>query len=67
MQFNFAPLSLPEEAETLRREVRLFLAESLADTSDEDRTATWDGFDPAFSRIVGVRGWIGMTLSLIHI
>lgn len=61
MQFNFVPLALPDEAEALRWEVRSFLTENLAGTSDEDRTATWDGFDPAFSRAVGERGWIGMT------
>jgi alkylation response protein AidB-like acyl-CoA dehydrogenase len=61
MPFKFEPLSLPEEAEHLRRSVRSFLAERLADFTAEQRTATWDGFDPEFSRAVGARGWIGMT------
>jgi alkylation response protein AidB-like acyl-CoA dehydrogenase len=61
MPFKFEPVSLPEEAEELRLAVRQFLADRLADFTAEQRTASWDGFDPEFSRAVGARGWIGMT------
>jgi len=59
--FSFAHCTLPPQAEALRREVRAFLAETLADRGPAARAQSWDGFDPAFSRSIGVRGWIGMT------
>ena len=59
--FKFAHCALPVQAETLRREVREFLAEALAGRSAVARAESWDGFDPEFSRKVGARGWIGMT------
>jgi len=61
MSFSFKSLSLPEETEPLRREVRAFLATELSAFTPEQRTATWDGFDAGFSRAIGARGWIGMT------
>lgn len=51
------PLAAPE----LRREVRAFLAEQLADLPPRRRALSWMGSDPAFSRALGARGWIGMT------
>lgn len=59
--FHFEPCSLPEEAETLRREVRSFLQESSANWTPAQRAQSWDGFDLEFSRQMGARGWIGMT------
>jgi len=56
---RFDPIRLPPEAEALRREVRAFLAEEAAAGTLGRRTG--EGFDPAFSRRVGARGWIGMT------
>jgi alkylation response protein AidB-like acyl-CoA dehydrogenase len=41
--------------------VRAFLAEALADLPPRQRALSWMGHDPAFSRAVGARGWIGMT------
>ncbi|MDD9878216.1 MAG: acyl-CoA dehydrogenase family protein [Magnetovibrio sp.] len=59
---HFDPIRLPPEAETLRREVRAFLAEEIgAGRFDPHRTPMTDGFDREFSRRVGQRGWIGMT------
>ncbi len=59
--FRFDPIRLPPACQELRREVRAFLR-------DEIRRGTFDparrgegGFDRAFSRRVGERGWIGMT------
>ena len=60
-EFRFDPCRLPPEAETLRREVRAFLAEALTDIPAVTRAQTWSGYDPAFSRKLGEMGWIGMT------
>jgi alkylation response protein AidB-like acyl-CoA dehydrogenase len=52
----------PSEAtERLRAEIRDFLATELADRTPQQRAASWSGRDPAFSRKMGERGWIGMT------
>ena len=61
MQFFFPPTTLPPETKALRTEVRAFLDEALDGVSVAERAATWDGFDPDFTRAVGARGWIGMT------
>jgi alkylation response protein AidB-like acyl-CoA dehydrogenase len=45
----------------LRREVREFLRQELGDRAALDRAPSWGGFDRAFSRKVGARGWIGLT------
>jgi alkylation response protein AidB-like acyl-CoA dehydrogenase len=49
-------------AEALRTEVRAFLAEALADRPPVARAESWNGFDLDFSRKLGARGWLGMTL-----
>jgi alkylation response protein AidB-like acyl-CoA dehydrogenase len=57
---DFSGLTLPSEAQALRREVRAFLADELS----SGRIVPHLGhaqFDPEFSRRVGARGWIGMT------
>jgi Acyl-CoA dehydrogenase, N-terminal domain/Acyl-CoA dehydrogenase, middle domain len=59
--FHFAIRNLPPEAEALRDEVRTFLRQTLGDRPAVRRARSWGGFDPAFSRKVGERGWIGMT------
>jgi len=48
-------------AEALRQDVRSFLAEELRDRTPHQRAESWSGSDPAFSRKMGERGWIGMT------
>ncbi len=59
---RFDPIRLPPEAEELRLEVRAFLAEEIAGGAFDPATAPMrGGFDRAFSRRVGARGWIGMT------
>jgi acyl-CoA dehydrogenase len=47
--------------EQLRQEVRAFLAEALADMPACEKAENWAGFDAAFSRKLGERGWLGMT------
>lgn len=59
---RFDPIRLPPECETLRREVRDFLAEEIArGTFDPHKPQREDTDVPEFSRRVGERGWIGMT------
>lgn len=59
---RFPRYELPASLEPLRREVRAFLAEELAAYAPVTRSFTWDGIDPEFSRKLGARGWLGMTL-----
>ena len=51
---------LPPECEALRAEVRAFLQGTLADHRDAV-AETFSAADPAFSRKLGARGWLGMT------
>jgi alkylation response protein AidB-like acyl-CoA dehydrogenase len=53
---------IPPEAEALRREIREFLDGALVDFPVVRRADSWMGFDAQFSRRLGERGWIGMTL-----
>jgi alkylation response protein AidB-like acyl-CoA dehydrogenase len=57
----FAPPPASPEAETLRAEVRAFVAAELAHRNSVERAQSWSGFDPAFSRRMAQQGWIGMT------
>ena len=58
---SFAPFTTPPEAEALRREVRDFLRVALKDRTSAQKAENWNGFDAAFSRAIGQRGWLGMT------
>jgi acyl-CoA dehydrogenase len=51
----------PPDARALRAELRGFLGEAGRGWTPEGRARSWMGFDRAFSREVGARGWIGMT------
>src|ERR1700722_3164780 len=53
---------IPPEAEALRQEIRAFLLSALVDFPAVRRADSWMGFDAQFSRRLGERGWIGMTL-----
>ena len=55
------PGSLPAHCETLRAEVRVFLAEAMQGIGPLERCRNWSGASPEFSRKLGQRGWIGMT------
>ncbi|HVQ74881.1 MAG TPA: acyl-CoA dehydrogenase family protein [Candidatus Binatia bacterium] len=59
--FHFEPGALPPEVETLRTEVRDFLAAEMQGRMPDERVESWSGFDPEFSTKVGARGWIAMT------
>ncbi|MCP2091793.1 UNVERIFIED_ORG: alkylation response protein AidB-like acyl-CoA dehydrogenase [Paraburkholderia sediminicola] len=53
---------IPDEAEALRTEVRAFLAEHLGSVPANERARSWLGFSEEFSRALGRRGWLGLTL-----
>lgn len=59
--FHYDPIVIPADCRALRDEVRAFLADASAGWSGWDIGHSWTGFDRAFSREVGRRGWIGMT------
>jgi hypothetical protein len=59
---NFDPLRLPPECQSLRAQVRAFLAEEIAGgTFDPHHPSHSDSYNRGFSRRVGAKGWIGMT------
>jgi alkylation response protein AidB-like acyl-CoA dehydrogenase len=54
---------LPPESEALRVEVRAFLDDQRAAGAFEPHCDSWlSGWDEKFSRELGARGWLGMTL-----
>jgi len=58
----FDQIRLPPQCESLRREVRAFVAEEVAaGTFDPGRPHQGDSHNRDFSRRVGDKGWIGMT------
>lgn len=59
--FRFDPIVLPSAARELRREVRAFLARHRKRHPAERRANSWGVFDAEFSRLLGQRGWIGMS------
>jgi alkylation response protein AidB-like acyl-CoA dehydrogenase len=59
---TLAPAPRSAAAEEVRAEVREFLATELAAGTFTTHADTWlSGVDPAFSRKLGERGWLGMT------
>ena len=59
---TLAPAPRSEAAEQVRAEVREFLAAELAAGTFTTHVDTWlSGVDPAFSKKLGERGWLGMT------
>ena len=57
-----APQAIPSEDEALRAQVRSFLTDSLKHIPAHVRARSWSGYDPEFSRQLGARGWLGITL-----
>ncbi len=55
-------VGIPAGAETLRAEVRDFLSTEMPDLSPAERSRSWTGFDADFSRALGGRGWLGLTI-----
>ena len=54
--------SIPAEDEALRAEVRAFLIEAVREMPAHVRARSWSGYDTEFSRELGRRGWLGITL-----
>ena len=59
---RFPHFELPDELTALRSEVRAFLDQELKAYSPLECSNSWDGQDPEFSRKLGARGWLGLTL-----
>jgi alkylation response protein AidB-like acyl-CoA dehydrogenase len=60
-RFAFPSSPPSSECEAFRAEVRAFLEEEMVDRPPIDRAQSWNGVDPAFSRKLGRRGWLGLT------
>jgi len=61
LPFTFNLATLPPETESLRRNVRDFLAQEIGNIPLAQRARSWSAFDAEFSRKLGARGWLGMT------
>ena len=55
-------VGIPAAAQAFRAEVRSFLATHLPPRPADIRARSWMGFDAAFSRALGERGWLGLGL-----
>lgn len=62
MEFlELSPVQLPDRLVELRKQVRLFLEEEISQGRITPHCDQWlAGWDPAFSRRLAERGWIGM-------
>lgn len=54
--------AIPAADEALRHDVRSFLAQALHGVPASVRARSWMGYDAVFSRALGQRGWLGITL-----
>jgi len=54
--------AIPPEDEALRGPVREFLARAMKDVPAHVRAKSWSGYDSHFSRELGRKGWLGLTL-----
>jgi alkylation response protein AidB-like acyl-CoA dehydrogenase len=59
---SLQPTAIPPEDEALRGPVREFLARAMQDVPAHVRARSWSGYDPAFTRELARRGWVGLTL-----
>lgn len=59
---NLRLATLPREADAFRREVKDFLAREMPPAPADVRARSWLAFDAEFSRKLGARGWVGVTL-----
>ncbi len=55
---------IPAQDEALRAEVRAFLAEATRAMPAHVRARSWGSYSTEFSRQLGAKGWIGMTLPI---
>lgn len=54
--------AIPPEDEALRIPVREFLAQAMRSVPAHVRAKSWSGYDSNFSRELGRKGWLGLTL-----
>ncbi len=54
--------AIPAEDETLRAEVRAFIHAAVKDIPAHIRARSWAGYSADFSRQLGNKGWLGLTL-----
>ncbi len=59
---SLALTCIPAQDEALRADIRAFLAQATRDMPAHVRARSWGGYSTEFSRQLGARGWIGMTL-----
>lgn len=59
---SLKPVSIPPEDEALRADLRAFLSEATASMPAGRRARSWSGFNAEFSREMGRRGYIGLTI-----
>lgn len=59
---SFSLAKIPPQDEALRAPVRAFLQSALRGVPPAVRARSWMGFDADFSRALGRKGWIGLTL-----
>ena len=59
---DFPAPSIGSDFAVLRKEVRDFLKQEMAEHTPLMRARSWNGFDREFSRKIGKKGWVGMTL-----
>ena len=64
--FRLPPLKEGPELTALRREVRQFLAEESEAGLFKPGPLGWAGFDPAFSKRLAAKGWVGMTWPKVY-
>ena len=55
-------VAIPDEAETLRQQVRDFLTTRISSRSARDQAYSWSGYDPEFSKALGKKRWLGLTI-----
>jgi alkylation response protein AidB-like acyl-CoA dehydrogenase len=60
-RFRFPAVPETPAQAALRAEVRGVLAAELARMPPQQRAHSWNGHSPDFSRMLGARGWLGMT------
>ncbi len=59
---GFSPAVIPPEAEALRAPIKAFLADWTLKSPPHRRARSWTAFDRDFSRELGRRGWLGLTI-----
>ncbi len=59
---SFAHAAVPQDAEAVRPQIKAFLRDWMGRYAVDVRARSWSGFDAEFSKELGRRGWLGLTL-----